>query len=1160
MLISREWAMPNSNTFNIKPVKKLLDKYLIKNDIKIIDPFANNSKLANITNDLDPQYDTDYHLDALDFLKLFDDNSIDIVLYDPPYCYDEETQVFTKQGWKYFIDVLYEDEIATLNTDTNMLEYQKPIEVIKKRYTGKMIQIDSQSINLLVTPYHRMWIKNEFYGDYNFENAIDILDKKKIWFQKSCNYEGKEEKYFYLPEVLLNKPNRYGEKIKPIKKINMDVWLKFLGLFLAEGCTKTSMDNKHKYVICISQKKKEIRKIIKKVLDELGYNYHIQPTDFILQDKQLWTYLSKFGKSGDRYIPEEIKNLSKRQLKILLDHLMYGDGTNKRYNKFNKQANQMYHYTTNSYYTSSIKLMNDFSELAIKCGYGITISEKDQKTSIGYAIHLLKSDHFKVCRENIQEINNFDGYIYCLSVPNTTLLVKRKNRICWCGNSPRQISECYKKLNKSVNMQTTQASYWSNQKKEIGRILKPGGKVITCSWNSGGIGKKYGLKIIEVLLVPHGGWHNDTIITVEEREGDDILLIDNYPKDSDLTLLNTIYVSPKKIAEKKWDNGYLQVVYKDNVEGKKKKIEIENPEYVYYMSKDEIPVDHNLLFTHVDNLNRKVVPFRGLEKQIADDTGNTKFFFDNIRNGNRDANKKLHSYPTIFFSDMNLEDNYRWRFSNYYQNNTIPITKSFFDIEADTIDIAGDFPELGEAPINAITIILEQQKKTYTLLLRNSKNPLIEQFEKSINKNTFVELKDFIRNKVGGWKNEIRFGLKDMEYEFLFYNENAEIQLIADLFKLINLYQPDFMLAWNMRFDIPYIIERIKKLGFRPEDIMCHPDFITKHVSYYTDERADIISERGDYAKISSYSTFIDQMNHFAGRRKGRKEFSKFNLDIIGEQVAKVRKYDYSHITAKIAMLPYLDYKVFVFYNIMDTIVQKCIEKKSNDVEYLFNKCLLSNTRYQKGHRQTVYLINRARKEFYKDGFILGNNINKFNSKPDEKFPGAFVANINLLSPELKKKINGRAVNIIDNLNDFDFSSLYPSINREFNIAHNTQIGRIIIEQAIYANENRYKDDKWHRSIEFIEAFQSHVWLEFGTRWLALADYATLYKDIMEYYMKKRAAIYVPYNVETKRTELLYKAETPQKLLYKLNDNELVPLLRKCDKPDLSYFDKKSIA
>ena len=85
--------------------------------------------------------------------------------------------------------------------------------------------------------------------------------------------------------------------------------------------------------------------------------------------------------------------------------------------------------------------------------------------------------------------------------------------------SPRQVSECYKKLGKTVNMQTTQASYWGNMKKEISRILAPSGVCLTFGWNSGGIGKKYNMDIEEILLVAHGGWHNDTIVTIERKGG-----------------------------------------------------------------------------------------------------------------------------------------------------------------------------------------------------------------------------------------------------------------------------------------------------------------------------------------------------------------------------------------------------------------------------------------------------------------------------------------------------------------------------------------------------------------------------------------------------------------------------------------------------------------
>jgi len=83
--------------------------------------------------------------------------------------------------------------------------------------------------------------------------------------------------------------------------------------------------------------------------------------------------------------------------------------------------------------------------------------------------------------------------------------------------SPRQVSESYKKFNMSVNWKTTSSKYWTNHKKEISRIVKPCGIVITCAWNSGGIGKKYGFEILEILLVHHGGWHNDTIVVVEKK-------------------------------------------------------------------------------------------------------------------------------------------------------------------------------------------------------------------------------------------------------------------------------------------------------------------------------------------------------------------------------------------------------------------------------------------------------------------------------------------------------------------------------------------------------------------------------------------------------------------------------------------------------------------
>jgi hypothetical protein len=89
--------------------------------------------------------------------------------------------------------------------------------------------------------------------------------------------------------------------------------------------------------------------------------------------------------------------------------------------------------------------------------------------------------------------------------------------------SPRQVVECYKKFDKTVSIQDMNGLFYSRLRSEIMRILKPGGAIISCGWHSNGIGKKYGFKLAEVLMVAHGGRHNDTLITVEVFEGDNTI-------------------------------------------------------------------------------------------------------------------------------------------------------------------------------------------------------------------------------------------------------------------------------------------------------------------------------------------------------------------------------------------------------------------------------------------------------------------------------------------------------------------------------------------------------------------------------------------------------------------------------------------------------------
>jgi hypothetical protein len=83
--------------------------------------------------------------------------------------------------------------------------------------------------------------------------------------------------------------------------------------------------------------------------------------------------------------------------------------------------------------------------------------------------------------------------------------------------SPRQVMECYNGIGKQVFKRDTQMDFWSDNKDQIKRILRPGGISISCGWNSMGMAKSRGFEIVEILMVPHGGHKNDTIVTVDQK-------------------------------------------------------------------------------------------------------------------------------------------------------------------------------------------------------------------------------------------------------------------------------------------------------------------------------------------------------------------------------------------------------------------------------------------------------------------------------------------------------------------------------------------------------------------------------------------------------------------------------------------------------------------
>lgn len=635
--------------------------------------------------------------------------------------------------------------------------------------------------------------------------------------------------------------------------------------------------------------------------------------------------------------------------------------------------------------------------------------------------------------------------------------------------------------------------------------------------------------------------YSDVFVNTEKS------FIKGYPVGSDISLINTMYVKPKKDEESgKYGPDYMIIVFKDNISGDIKFQEIKNPYYIYYKIKDGYTVDHNMLFIEKNKVFPVKCKYRDLKASIAEMTGNLDWYYETMRVNYKEADK-LFKIPSIFLADMNIEDFYRFEFSRLYTNEPYNPTKLYFDIEVDSIDIHGDFPEPGEAPVNAVTIIDEVSKGIYTLLLYNPQNKLIDEFMQ--NKNNASDLKEFVTNSVGGWKQYHRYGLDDYKYKIAFFDE--EIKLISTIFKIINRSKPTYALAWNMAFDVPYLIARIQVLGYDPADIICHPDFNVKECYYFIDNRADKFEERGDYSHISSYTIYLDQLITFASRRKGQRAISSFKLDAVGEIMANVRKLDYSHITTNIAKLPYLDYHTFVFYNVMDTIVQLCIEKSVADIDFVCTKCLVTNTRIAKVHRQTTYLANVGIKSFYNNrsyndcGFIMGNNINKNN--PKEGFPGAFVADPLNVSDKPKIKINDIAINILLNLIDMDYAALYPNIIDENNIAVNTMLGKVIFKKPIDSKEDRFHNNYFDRAQWFIEDLNSGNYLDFCARYLGLPTYGEMYELVIEYIKKLNYAVeynrYIDYN-SGKRImyDIIEDYKNKKRLMYDVIDNNKKPL------------------
>lgn len=352
-------------------------------------------------------------------------------------CYDDRTEVLTKDGWKLFNQVTKADDIATLNRDTEVIEYHHPTKLIDEPYTGKMYKVLTTQVDLVVTPDHNMFVAKRKSAlprrDWKYEilAAKDIAGKY-VMYKKDAKWIGTKRESITI-----------GNKTIP-----MDEWLKFFGFWLAEGHTShTKPANRTSYYHNIGLRSSDTALIVEMNhrLTSFGYKPHNVSDDTKLQltDIDLWKYLEPLGTAEQKYIPREYMELCSEQLEILLSYYITGDGS--QYMDNHRQRPRI------SSFTSSSRLANDFQEIALKTNWSANICSRMRKPSYSMSFNRVVTPNFPEYRvsylqptygtqvyskfKQADEWIDYNGRIYCVEVPNHTLYVRRNGKAVWCGNT-----------------------------------------------------------------------------------------------------------------------------------------------------------------------------------------------------------------------------------------------------------------------------------------------------------------------------------------------------------------------------------------------------------------------------------------------------------------------------------------------------------------------------------------------------------------------------------------------------------------------------------------------------------------------------------------------------------------------------------------------------
>lgn len=351
-----------------------------------------------------------------------------------PFCYDDKVEVLTNKGWKFFKDLDKTELFLSINPETGEGEYVPAVAWINQYYEGDMVYRKSKCFDLANTPNHVHVGRKHGQKHISLVNESDIKDNFSF-LSHIPSWKGIDTPFIVIDN----------------KKYDTNLFCEFLGYYLSEG-SFTEWGDKNRTIprrrVNISQKKSEAKEKIIKCCRALFKNVIVtkERIEFNLNkenDKDLIHIIRSFGHAHEKYVPDFIKELSPKYIKIFLDAFLLGDGTVHRgvlYDGYQCKPQRIYS-------TSSVKLKDDLGELLLKVGK--YPSFKNRGKSIYHCKkqkkdYLARYDQWNVAELNSKyrygkvmkkEIKPYKGFIYDVELEkNHTLVVRRNDNVCVSGN------------------------------------------------------------------------------------------------------------------------------------------------------------------------------------------------------------------------------------------------------------------------------------------------------------------------------------------------------------------------------------------------------------------------------------------------------------------------------------------------------------------------------------------------------------------------------------------------------------------------------------------------------------------------------------------------------------------------------------------------------